>query len=116
MGGETAEADEVDVMDPADGAHLVPELLLPHAEEAPPSFSEKFLVALLSSLYLNATRLPPSAAACMNLMLLCLLLNILTNTDTMAHKTRIDATEAVETKIVVQLRSFEDMSMADNRR
>jgi hypothetical protein len=47
------------VLDRADGAHLVPELLLPHAEEAlqpgrfpmytdpkppPPSFSEKFLV------------------------------------------------------------------------
>jgi hypothetical protein len=83
----------------------------------PPSFSEKFLVALLTSLYLNATRLPPSDAACMNVMLLCFLLNVLTATDTMTDKPRTEVTAlAIETKTIVLFRPFDGTSMVDNRR
>jgi hypothetical protein len=83
----------------------------------PPSFSEKFLVALLTSPYLNATRLPPSDAACRNVLLLCRFLYILTTTNTMIDKARIDATAAMATKTAVLLRPLEEgTSMADTRR
>jgi len=76
------------------------------------------LVALLTSPYLNATRLLPSDAACMNVLLLCRFLYILTTTNTMIDKARmIDATTAMETKTTVLLRPFEEgTSMADTRR